>query len=140
MKNKNNFSILLISIAFLLSQMISCVRYHFNIPPDTTIEYKESSDFTKPLGYCNPKKKKIIICNPIGDKKIIGPETTRLITNHELGHLYGIKECKHKYCIMYESKSRLIELLVKPIQFCYGFRFCPECKAYLDSKGAFKKE
>lgn len=84
-----------------------------------------------PYGMCNLAKRIVIINDPIP----ITNKDEYVISEHEKGHIWGIKECGRQCCLMYESR-RIYEILAKPLQLFYGFNFCDNCIKYLQKKGA----
>lgn len=61
------------------------------------------------------------------------------IIYHEYLHILGIDKCNSNwfikmFCIMYENKSRLKELFVKPLQLLNGINPCNNCKKFQKEK------
>jgi len=138
-KNKNKIFNTLSLFLFLL--LFGCAG-QLKIPKGWTVEKTNERPCCNPFGMMNPSQKKIKLMPPkLVPKKI----TEGTILDHELGHAWGIEECKHMYCIMYEPSAMghtednmFYEVLAKPLQFINRFRFCKECRKYLEEKGAFK--
>lgn len=67
------------------------------------------------------------------------------LLNHELAHAWGISGCDKITCISFESemlgkKEAWWEPFLHALGMMFGgFKFCPECKAFLESKIAETK-
>lgn len=99
-----------------------CAQYP-PVPIDYSVEQCSARSCLGPYGYCNRAEKTIKICPPIPWTKI----DDDAILCHEIGHAMEIDGCSRVFCLMYEGK-RWEEILAKPIQALYGFRFCGKCK------------
>jgi hypothetical protein len=100
------------------------------LPPGWSVKVEPCTWRMETLGTVQWGSQAIVIYPPCWafcfKKWVIGK-----ITQHELGHVWGIKKCKKPYCLMYEGNEKW-DWLAAFIMIFNKFRFCKECEEELD--------
>jgi len=124
--------------------LIGCSIKQIKRPKEWTVIDTGKRPFVNPFGRCNLTKREIQLMPPVWLPKNFA---SKLILNHELAHAWGLKGCKHMYCLMYEPEAAghsddnvFFEFLAKPFQLFYGFKLCPECRAKLEQAIEYQRE
>ncbi|MGA1871444.1 MAG: hypothetical protein ACMUJM_23185 [bacterium] len=140
-----------IFILFIPFFILSCATARLQIPQEWTVSVKERSG-CGPFGMCFLKKRQIEVYPPWwlpahGKSEGSYSLSERAIITHELAHAWGLKGCNRPWCLMYEPDrtgcspdNRIVEMLAKPLQLLFGFRFCSKCRKYLEQMNAFSSE
>ena len=118
------------------------------IPNDYTVTTHPPSWRFNIYGWHSYKDKTIDIYPPKWLVKPIRNWWVNKTEEHELAHAWGIKGCKHPYCLVFEMetwnkkyKDKWYEKVISFICLPFNcFRFCKEHRQYLIDKGVVDNE
>lgn len=107
------------------------------IPEGYKIEIidKTWEKFDWSFGYCWWDERKLIhLYNFKFLPKFLNKIIQYFVLKHELGHAWGVVGCSKPWCLMFEgghtkwlSKDSKWEVIVMPLQFLFGLRYCDSC-------------